>query len=220
MRSRADLTGKRFGNLTAISLKPGAGRSKWECICDCGSSCEILAYSLMKGHSKSCKCRRVEVSSKLNLKHGLSKTTVYNVWSGIKQRTTNPKCKEYKWYGARGITMHKEWSDSFEAFYKDVGDLPFEKATLDRFDNSKGYFPGNCRWVTMVVQNNNRRSNKLISAFGETKTIAEWARSTGIGAPTISARMRLGWPGEDAVSMPTSPLARETRKNSASPNER
>ena len=64
----------------------------------------------------------------------------------MKSRCTNKNRKEYDRYGGRGITVCGEWED-FANFYKDMGDLPFEGAQLDRIDNDKGYIIGNIQWV-------------------------------------------------------------------------
>ena len=52
-----DLTGKRFGRLTALEY---VGNSRWLCACDCGTKKEISTYNLSSGASKSCGCLNVE----------------------------------------------------------------------------------------------------------------------------------------------------------------
>jgi len=74
-------------------------------------------------------------------------------------RCKNPKDNNYPNYGAKGITVCKRW-DKFENFYADMGELPFYEAQLDRIDNTKGYSPENCRWVTAKENCRNKSNNK------------------------------------------------------------
>jgi hypothetical protein len=70
-------------------------------------------------------------------------------------RTTNPKSKDWKNYGGRGIAPRERWL-KFENFLMDMGEaLP--GMMLDRIDNDLGYFKENCRWVTAKESANNRR---------------------------------------------------------------
>lgn len=48
------LEGKRFGDLVVLNKR----ERDWECKCDCGEKCYILAKQLMSGHKKSCGCRK------------------------------------------------------------------------------------------------------------------------------------------------------------------
>ena len=85
------------------------------------------------------------------------------IWQAMKQRCNNPKSKDYKNYGGRGITVCEEWSNSFESFYSYVSVLPHygeEGFSLDRINNDGNYEPGNVRWATRKEQNCNRRSLK------------------------------------------------------------
>ena len=104
-------------------------------------------------------------------------------------------------YKQKGITICKEWLEDFHAFkswalqngYKD--DL-----TLDRIDNNKGYYPENCRWVTMKVQNNNKSNNRLITYKGQTKTLTQWSEELGIKKTTLHNRLNYyGWSIEKAL---------------------
>ena len=57
-KTGADLTGQRFGNLTAI--KPTDERRNgsvmWECKCDCGNTVYARAIALRSNHNQSCGC--------------------------------------------------------------------------------------------------------------------------------------------------------------------
>ncbi len=55
-----------------------------------------------------------------------------------------------------------------------------------------GYEPGNVRWATMGQQSNNKRTNRRVSAQGETKTLTEWARETGLSKSGMGGRISKG----------------------------
>ena len=80
----------------------------------------------------------------------------YSSWAHMIQRCKNPKNKNYKWYGGRGIKVCERWRNSFKNFLKDMGTRP-KGLTLDRINNNDNYKPENCRWTTIKQQNNNSR---------------------------------------------------------------
>lgn len=87
------------------------------------------------------------------LKHGYNKTRIFSIYHNIKQRCSNSKHPRYEDYGARGITMCEEWTNSFKSFIKWSEENGYsEELTLDRKDNDLGYYPDNCRWVTYSIQ--------------------------------------------------------------------
>lgn len=48
--------------------------------------------------------------------HGGGYSKLYSVWGDMKRRCLNPNADSYQSYGGAGVTVHKEWIDSFEAF--------------------------------------------------------------------------------------------------------
>ena len=101
--------------------------------------------------------------------------------------------KDNPHYGKRGITVCARWKDSFKDFYEDMGERPSDRHSIDRIDNSIGYTPDNCRWTTLDVQVNNRRTNLPITYNGGTMNLGQWAKKLNIGATTLRWRLR-NWP--------------------------
>lgn len=61
-----DLTGKRFGRLTAIrpaKKRIANGNVCWECECSCGNHTVVDGYLLRTGGTRSCGCLRAEIAS-------------------------------------------------------------------------------------------------------------------------------------------------------------
>ncbi|MFF7550943.1 hypothetical protein ACFZCU_46175 [Streptomyces canus] len=136
--------------------------------------------------------------------HGHSKrgatSPTYQTWRNMRSRCENPNVPAYKNYGGRGITVCERWK-SFDNFLADMGERP-EGMTIERIDNDGNYEPSNCRWSTYQQQGRNTRANRRLTWNGETKTIIEWAETLGVKAFTISARLRMGWTTEDALTRP------------------
>lgn len=86
------------------------------------------------------------------------RTPTYNSWRNMKSRVLNPNATQFEYWGGKGLVICERWMD-FKNFLADMGKRP-EGTTLDRIDNSKGYYPENCRWATHVEQQNNRTNNK------------------------------------------------------------
>lgn len=161
-----DLSGKTFGRLTVLSC---AGRAKdhhvlWKCLCRCGNTTIVPSNSLLLGRTTSCGCYPIELIRSRGLNsatHHLRHTRLYTIWANMKQRCTNPNYPQFKDYGGRGISVCSEWANSFKRFYTWAMENGYQKhLTIDRIDNNGIYEPSNCRWVTMLVQNHNKRNSK------------------------------------------------------------
>ena len=155
MQKKIEMIGKRFGRLLVIeeSKVNRHGAVMWLCKCDCGMNKIIRGAHLRNGGIKSCGCFSQEKATK----HGMYGTPVYVVWGHMLQRCTNPKDKEYKNYGGRGITICRSWFD-FVKFYADMGEKP-KGLSIERRNNELGYNKKNCYWATPTMQSRNRRKN-------------------------------------------------------------
>ena len=201
-----DLSGKRFGRWTAIEY---VGRSKWRCKCDCGTIKVVQGRHLKSGASKSCGCYEHEQLVKRNTTHGDNKTPLHYHWLDIKKRCSNPKFRQFKDYGGRGIYVCDEWINDFPAFRDWSLANGYEKGlTIDRIDNDGPYAPWNCRWTDRTTQNNNRRSNHILSANGKSQTVMQWSKETGIDESVIRGRLKRGWSEKDAVTVPLRTFSR------------
>jgi len=190
-----DVTGHRFGRLVVMQASAVRlnGRKSWECKCDCGGSKSVVLSSLISGSTKSCGCLADESRKVATRVHGLSNTKEYEVWSSMKSRCMNSKNKHYKDYGGRGIYVCSKWQTSFRDFYSDMGPKPSEDHSLERIDNDKGYFPGNCKWATGFEQANNTRRNHFLVLDGRRLTLSQWAIEIGVDISVIKSRIRYGW---------------------------
>jgi hypothetical protein len=124
----------------------------------------------------------------------------------IKARCGNPNNAYFHRYGGAGISVCERWLASFEDFFADMGPKPSPAHSIERRDGSLGYEPGNCEWATATAQARNRHTNQAITLDGVTRTVAEWANITGIGAPALYWRLHRGWSSERILSKPVAKL--------------
>ena len=116
------------------------------------------------------------------------------IYSMMKQRCYNPRMPNFKYYGAKGITVCDEWKNNSQAFYDWAISHDYsDDLTIDRIDNNGNYCPENCRWVTMKEQDNHRTNNIVIVFNGESHTIPEWSEIVGIKQYVIRNRINRGW---------------------------
>lgn len=193
-----DLTGQRFGRLTVIDRAPNRGPHVcWKCRCDCGRYSEPMAQTLRVGGAQSCGCIQREKAAAIGGRsrtHGRTGDPIYQTWANMIRRCEDPKNKSFAIYGGRGIRVCRRWRESFETFLADMGDKPSPAHSLERIRTSGDYTPENCTWATKTEQANNRRSNRLLTAAGQTATLAEWARMLGCNRSAIHYRIKRGLP--------------------------
>lgn len=152
-----DVTGQRFGKLTAIK-RIGSDRyrySLWEFQCDCGNKCVKQLRSVKRGEVTSCGC---------NFKpYDHNNERLYRMYHGMKARCYNKNNSGYKWYGALGVKVCDEWLNDFNVFAEWALANGYDKTaprgrfTLDRINPYGNYEPSNCRWVSIEEQQRNKR---------------------------------------------------------------
>lgn len=129
-----------------------------------------------------------------------SKSPIYNSWFKMIQRCTDPKNKDWKHYGGRGIMVCNRWF-SFDLFVADMGGTWRQGLTLERRDNNDNYYPANCQWSTRAEQSQNTRRNHWITLNGVTMTLGAWSKLLQVSRTTLYSRLtKLKWPVEKALS--------------------
>lgn len=144
-----------------------------------------------KGHkaSSESEAKRVESLKKAwetrADRHGMMGTKFHNTWRSMTTRCRGTAGSDSKRkYRDKGITVCERWLN-FKNFYEDMFPSYVEGLTIDRIDNSKGYFLGNCRWATPVQQSNNRTNNTRIEYNAKILTLREWSIELGRNFNTL-----------------------------------
>lgn len=198
----------RFGRLTFICEGDpieGSGyparTARFQC--DCGQVRDVQPAKVRDGTVRSCGCLAAEIARKNFTKHGLYQSREYRSWNAMMQRCYNPKSSSFPAYGGRGISVHADWHgpDGVLKFCEFMGPRP-EGMSLDRIEPNGNYEPGNVRWASKEIQNNNKRKTAYITVNGVTLSQAQWARRVGLSRNAVAERINRGWPPEIAATLP------------------
>lgn len=191
MRQPRDITGERFGLLTAVrdvGSKPGCGRL-WLCRCDCGGERIVPLGNLAREGSgsgvRSCGCRTRDGS--------LKRHPAYPTWRGMKAR-----CGKLRFY--EHVSLCEEWQDP-KAFLEWADVSGFRPGlSIDRIDPRGNYEPGNCRWITLTEQTLNRRNTLKVEVGGKMIPLLEACKQTGINYHTAHSRLKTGRPPAEVLA--------------------
>lgn len=211
---KIDLIGKRYGRWVVLEqAKPGQGYStRWLCKCDCGTVKTVDGQLLRTGRSRSCGClneeRRIQMpNSRMN-----DDERIRAIYISIRSACENPQDPKYPKFGGKGIKVCDEWRRSFEAFRKWSETNGYDdKAFLLRYDVTKDFSPYNSKWVHSPNKGNGRKGSIMLTANGETHSLAEWSRITGLNRSSIEERLLRGATPEEAVNPERRPRGRKPR---------
>jgi hypothetical protein len=176
---------------------------KWMAKCVCGKEKLVYSCHLASGKSISCSC--IGKST-----HKMTNTPEYKSWHGAKMRCTSPSNDRYASYGGRGISMCDTWLNSFEQFFKDMGNRP-TGTSLDRINNDGNYSKENCRWATPKEQMRNR---KVCEKYGE--SVTSIAEKCAIPVGRLQTRLSRGWSLKDATTVGLAQGKKGFNKNNVS----
>lgn len=153
-----DLKDEKYGRLTVVERAPNIGRFvAWFCRCDCGKGTVVLAGHLRMGRIISCGCYQKENCKRKATKHGHWGTKLHMIWTTMRQRCNNPKNKDFKNYGRRGIKICSDW-DSFSLFETWALRHGYtEGLSIERVNVNGNYCPENCTWIPLSEQGKNTR---------------------------------------------------------------
>jgi len=158
MRKAANLSGKRFGRLTAVekAAENNSGNLTWLCICDCGKRVVVTTSNLNSNGTRSCGCLKRGDRAKVE---GPFVDHLHTAWRNMLERCYNPRHKSFKHYGGKGVTVCAAWRD-FSNFYLWASTRYAEGLEIDREDGSGSYTEENCRFVTKSLNNTNQCKRK------------------------------------------------------------
>lgn len=132
------------------------------------------------------------------------------LWHSMRKRCNNPDSQRHAYFGARGVTLAKEWSE-FEPFLRwalATGTKP--GLCLTRINPKRGFSQSNCTWSTRreawekQPHKVSHGRQHLVSAFGELKGYKDWEKDPRcrIGHAGLRYRIKGGWHPERAITEP------------------
>ena len=202
MKEFKDLIGQTFNRWTVIGISDKTNKHYdryWLCQCSCENKTirEVSELSLIKERSKSCGCYSSEVTTKMNKDRSIRDKyphykRIYSVYDGMRKRCYNENNNNYKYYGAKGVIICKEWLSDFMKFYHwsiENGYSP--ELTIDRIETHGIYEPDNCRWATQEVQDYNKRNTVYLEIDGESKTVLDWEKISGLSYSVLWQRYKI-----------------------------
>lgn len=171
-RLPSDLSGLRFGRLTALKAT-GERKNKspvWLCQCDCGNTVAVPRQSLVSYSTQSCGCLRAYLAEQKEQAQKIqhSRTVLYGVWADLVRKCTDPEDENYANFGGRGVKMCDEWLENMNAFIDwslsngyDTS-APNGLNALDLIDPNGDYCPENCFWsdVQTVLKRSREQANQ------------------------------------------------------------
>ena len=205
--------GTRFGRWTVIgpiTIVETVGIRKRRrqhvlCRCDCGREQSVATSNLKCRGDKSRGCRACSVVLSRTRSGGPGGERLFRCWYQMVHRCTNSKNRRYASYGGRGITACQEWMGDFNAF-RDwaIASGYRDGLSLERNDNDGPYSPDNCTWISLAAQAKNKRGSRRLTAFGETKILADWVRDPrcAVSEHALRSRIEGGWDVERSITAP------------------
>lgn len=154
---------------------------------ECGWETDIQKRHI----SRATKCKHKLIDGNYISERQWTNTRLHNIYNKIISRCYNPKDKDFRFYGGKGVGVYKEWctnSDLFEQWALSSGYR--DDLTIDRIDGSQDYCPNNCRWVSIQDNAKYKSTTFMLEVNGEKHTGRDWATICHLGTNTINMLLR------------------------------
>lgn len=187
--------GKQLGPYEVLERtgeKDSSGHTKYRIRCKyCGFEKET-SPRLLRGILDKCPhLTTYKTPSFLSSSYPSKDRKLHGIFRGILARCYNPKRKDYRFYGGKGIKVCQEWLDNPESFVSWAKMNGYQIGlTIDRVDANKDYCPENCRWIPFRENIVRSSAARPITVESITHTGREWARVLHLGANAINRYRR------------------------------
>lgn len=192
--------------LAAICFKETEkGKTIIECVCECWNLKKVTVSNFLRGHAKSCGCKKGELIANKKIKYSGNISEVYSAYMAMIRRCYNVADKYYPNYGGRGVRVCDEWLNDYMAFLtwsKNNGWRKGLEIDKDTVGDGLLYSPTTCRWVTKTENNFQRKDTRMIMYKGEKLSVSEISRRSGVNKSTLTYRLNSGW-SEERLYLPT-----------------
>ena len=141
---------------------------------------------------RASKCTHISMNGNMK-KYGYNFKNKHlsGLFSSIKDRCYNPKCKSYRWYGEKGIKICDEWMNNPLSFEEWALSNGYQKGlTIDRIDENKNYCSENCRWVSLKDNAKWKSTTNEIKVNGIVDSGRGWSKRLGYGVNYINTYIR------------------------------
>lgn len=137
--------------LLALDGRLKCGVKRWLCLCQVCGNIEVRnTCGISRAKSENIGCARcgADERNRKNTEHGGSKSLLYGIWRGMKDRCDKPTHPSFAYYGGKGVRVCDEWRafSGFRVWAIGSGYKP--GLSIDRVDSNLNYDPSNCEWVT------------------------------------------------------------------------
>lgn len=164
MPARVDLTGRKFGRLTAVKdAGSRRGRRLWLCRCDCGGTTKVVAGVLGIGKTKSCGCLNKEPSVILPKGEAAFNELYANYKCAARYKERVFSLDKHEFRCLTSSNCHYCGVEPRQSVDRKNSNGIYVYNGIDRVDSTKGYVTSNC--VSCCKQCNIAKHNFTAQEF-------------------------------------------------------
>ncbi|ALR29754.1 hypothetical protein ATE47_04110 [Chryseobacterium sp. IHB B 17019] len=197
------MIGQRVGRLIVVKevdkliLPSGQANRAFLCRCDCGEEKIVRKVHLSNNRIRSCGCLK-------KTRGGKGTNKLLKVWRQMNSRCRPDYFQKHLYYD-KGIRVSEIWRSSYKSFEEwSIKNGYAEGLVIDRKNNSKGYDPDNCRWISQLVNSSNKDNTIMVAYYGELKALKLIVTEKKMRQhyEAILRRIKRGWEPQKAIDTP------------------